>query len=52
MTTRFVIRFDDVTPGMAWSKFAPFDALAQELNIPYLIGVVPDCSFERGASSR
>ena len=43
MTTRFVIRFDDVTPGMAWSKFAPFDALAQELNIPYLIGVVPDC---------
>jgi predicted deacetylase len=43
MTTRFVIRFDDVTLGMAWSKFAPFDALAQELNIPYLIGVVPDC---------
>lgn len=43
MTTRFVIRFDDVTPGMAWSKFASFDALAQELNIPYLIGVVPDC---------
>lgn len=43
MTRRFVIRFDDVTPGMAWSKFAPFDALAQELNIPYLIGVVPDC---------
>lgn len=43
MTTRFVIRFDDVTPGMAWSKFAPFDALAQELNIPYLIGLVPDC---------
>ena len=43
MTTRFVIRFDDVTLGMAWSKFAPFDALAQELDIPYLIGVVPDC---------
>lgn len=43
MTTRFVIRFDDVTPGMAWSKFAPFVALAQELDIPYLIGVVPDC---------
>ena len=43
MPTRFLIRLDDITPGMAWSKFAPFEQLADELGLAYLIGVVPDC---------
>ena len=43
MTTRYLIRFDDITPGMAWSKFKPFEAVADELNLPFLVGVVPDC---------
>jgi predicted deacetylase len=42
-TPKFVLRFDDIAPGMAWSKFAAFDALAHELNIPFLVGVVPHC---------
>jgi predicted deacetylase len=43
MPTRFLIRFDDITPGMAWTKFAPFERVADELDIPFLIGVVPEC---------
>jgi len=43
MPTRFLIRFDDITPGMAWTKFEPFEQAADELDLPYLIGVVPDC---------
>ena len=43
MTTRYLIRFDDVVPCMAWSRFAAFERLADSLAIPYLIGVVPEC---------
>jgi len=43
MSTRYVIRFDDITPGMAWSKFKPFEAVADAFQLPYLIGVVPEC---------
>ncbi len=43
MPTRFLIRFDDITPGMAWTKFAPFEQVADELDFPFLIGVVPEC---------
>jgi len=43
MPTRYVIRFDDITPGMAWRKFKPFEMVSDELSIPYLIGVVPQC---------
>ena len=43
MTTRYVIRFDDITPMMAWSHFAPFDEVSKELGLPFLVGVVPDC---------
>jgi len=43
MSTRYVIRFDDITPGMAWSKFKPFEAVADALHLPFLIGVVPQC---------
>jgi predicted deacetylase len=40
---QFVLRFDDIAPAMAWSRFAPIDRLARELGIPLLLGVVPDC---------
>jgi predicted deacetylase len=43
MATQYLIRFDDITPGMAWTKFQPFEDLARELRLPYLLGVVPDC---------
>jgi predicted deacetylase len=43
MPTRYVIRFDDVVPKMAWTKFAPFERLSDEFGLPFLLGVVPDC---------
>jgi predicted deacetylase len=43
MLSKFIIRFDDIAPGMAWSKFSAFDALSTELDIPFLVGVVPHC---------
>jgi predicted deacetylase len=43
MATRYLIRFDDVTPGMAWSKFASFEAVAETHDLPFLVGVVPAC---------
>lgn len=43
MTTRYLIRFDDVVPAMAWSRFRPFEEIAEELSLPFLIGVVPEC---------
>lgn len=43
MATQYLIRFDDITPGMAWTRFQPFEDLARELRLPYLLGVVPDC---------
>lgn len=43
---KFILRFDDITPEMAWSKFDPFDALSKELDLPLLVGVVPHCLDE------
>jgi predicted deacetylase len=42
MATRYLIRFDDITPRMAWSNFVPFEAVANHYSLPFLIGVVPD----------
>ena len=41
--SRFVLRFDDVTPNMAWSKFSQFKQVLFELAIKPIIGVVPNC---------
>lgn len=43
MTSKFILRFDDITPGMAWSKFSAIELQAKSLGIPLLLGVVPDC---------
>ena len=40
---KFILRFDDVTPEMAWSRFDPFDELSLDLDLPLLVGVVPKC---------
>ena len=43
MTTRYILRFDDVAPGMAWSRFLPLKSELEQLGIKSLLGVVPDC---------
>ena len=43
---KFILRFDDITPGMAWSRFDRFDALSRDLDLPLLVGVVPHCLDE------
>ena len=43
MGAKYIIRFDDIAPGMAWSKFSAFEDLLKELGIRPIIGVVPKC---------
>ena len=43
---RYILRFDDVSPKMAWSKFLPFKAKLLELGIKSVLGVVPHCMDE------
>jgi predicted deacetylase len=43
MSAKFVIRFDDITPGMAWSKFEYLEQRMIALNIKPIVGVVPQC---------
>ncbi len=42
MSTRFILRFDDITPRMAWSKFLPFKEILEKNKIKSLLGVVPE----------
>lgn len=39
----FILRFDDITPGMAWSKFKLVEQTLHDFHIKAIIGVVPDC---------
>ena len=40
---QFIVRFDDICPGMHWGNFQRFEAFfAGELRIKPLLGVVPD----------
>jgi predicted deacetylase len=43
MGTKYILRFDDITPTMSWSKFMPFKIKIESLNIKSILGVVPDC---------
>lgn len=47
INTHYLLRFDDVVPQMAWSKFKIFEDLATEYSLPFLVGVVPDCRDPR-----
>jgi len=41
--SRFIVRFDDICPGMDWDKFAPFDDFfTRHPQIKPLLGVVPE----------
>lgn len=43
MCGNYVLRFDDITPGMAWSKFLPLKNWLQNQGIKCVLGVVPEC---------
>lgn len=43
MFARYILRFDDIAPGMAWSKFLPLKRHLEALNIKCVLGVVPEC---------
>ena len=43
MMSKLLLRFDDITPGMSWSKFLPLKSQIEELGIRSILGVVPDC---------
>jgi predicted deacetylase len=42
MSTRYIIRFDDIVPEMSWKNFSYFDVLSAKYDLPYVVGVVPD----------
>jgi predicted deacetylase len=42
-STKYVLRFDDVTHGMAWSKFLPLKKELERLGVKSVLGVVPEC---------
>jgi len=44
--SRYIIRFDDITPGMAWSKFLPLKKELEGLGVKSILGVVPECLDE------
>jgi predicted deacetylase len=41
--SKYILRFDDITPGMAWSKFLPLKKKLELLGIKVVLGVVPEC---------
>jgi len=42
MSTKFILRFDDVTPQMTWSNFLPLKMFVEDFGIKSILGVVPD----------
>jgi predicted deacetylase len=38
---KYILRFDDITPEMSWSKFLPLKGLIEDYNIKSILGVVP-----------
>ena len=43
ISSRYIIRFDDVVETMSWSKFLPLKELLLKYKVPSLLGVVPQC---------
>lgn len=41
--SKLLLRFDDITPGMSWSKFLPLKSQIEDLGIKSILGVVPEC---------
>lgn len=46
MSTKYILRFDDISPGMAWQKFLPLKARLQAWGVRSVLGVVPECQDE------
>jgi len=38
---KYILRFDDITPGMSWSKFKSIESVLIDKNIKPVMGVVP-----------
>lgn len=43
MSTSYILRFDDISPGMSWSKFLPLKEELEKLGVRVVLGVIPDC---------
>jgi predicted deacetylase len=46
MPTKYILRFDDIAPGMAWQKFLPIKTRLQAWGVRSVLGVVPECQDE------
>lgn len=46
MKKYYLLRFDDITPQMAWSKFNPLKDELEKLKISSILGVVPNSKDE------
>ena len=43
MSVKYILRFDDISPGMSWKNFIPLKNDLEKLNIKCLLGVIPEC---------
>ncbi len=43
LQTRYLLRFDDVSPGMSWSKFMFAKRIIEGIGVKSILGVVPNC---------
>jgi predicted deacetylase len=41
--SKYILRFDDITPHMDWSNFSIFDQVIKSCKFSPLLGIVPDC---------
>ena len=42
MSAKYILRFDDITPEMSWSKFLPLKHFIESFGVKSLLGVVPE----------
>ncbi|SJM38466.1 hypothetical protein A1019T_02459 [Psychrobacter pasteurii] len=40
--SKFILRFDDIIPGMDWNKFLKIKEVAVKYGVKSILGVVPD----------
>lgn len=40
---KYILRFDDINPEMAWSRFIPLKQKLEKLGIVSVLGVIPNC---------
>lgn len=47
MATQYILRFDDISPQMSWSKFLPLKKELENMGVLCVLGVVPDCQDDK-----